>query len=156
VWEPIVHPHISTATLFDEPRYFVLASDHPLATRHVVTLEDVEDEPFFGFPPEFYDDPTVATWTDYHQLQPRRDGRRRPVGAVITNRDEWIDALIRGRAISTTPFSTATYYQWPGVTFVPAEGIDPVSVAVAWRHDLPSALVTHFVDVVLELRQIRA
>lgn len=152
VWDPIQHPEIETVALFQEPRYFVFASDHPLASKSVIRLEDVEDEPFFGFPPEYYDDPTVAVWSDFFQLQPRPDGRRRPIGAVVTNRDEWVDALIQGRAISPTPFSTAAYYSWPGVTFVPAEGIEPVTVSVAWRRDRPSPLVANFVAVVRELQ----
>lgn len=151
VWDPIAHPKIETVLLFEEPRYFVFASDHPLASKSVITLEDVEDEAFFGFPPEYYDDPTVATWADFYQLQPRPDGRRRPVGADVTNRDEWVDGLIRGRAISTTPFSTAMFYDWPGVTFVPADGIEPARISIAWRRDKPNPIVSNFVELVREL-----
>lgn len=153
VWEPIVHPEIETRVLFEEPRYFVFASDHPLAEQSVVSLEDIEDEAFCGFPPEYYDDPTVALWADFYQLQPRPDGRRRPVGAEVTNRDEWVDALIRGRAISTTPYSTAMFYNFPGVTFVPSEGIEPARISIAWRRDRPNPIVNNFVELVRELQE---
>jgi DNA-binding transcriptional LysR family regulator len=151
VWEPIRHPQIETEPLFQEPRFFVFADGHPLAARNVVRLEDVEDERFFGFPPEYDDDPTAATWSDFYQLQPRPDGSRRPVGAVVTNRDEWVDALTRGRAISTTPLTTVTNHPWPGVSFAPAEGIEPATVSIAWRRDRLDPVVSNFVDVVREL-----
>lgn len=155
VWEPIPHPGISTLALFDEPRCFVVAKDHPLATRDFLSLADVEDEAFFGFPPDCYDDPTVAAWTDFFQLQPRPDGVRRPVGAIVTNRDEWLDALARGRAISTAPGSSEWLTPVPGVRYVPAVGIEPVTVALAWRSDRPSPVVANFVELVRELRDGR-
>lgn len=151
VWEPIRHSQIETRPLFQEPRYFVFADDHPLARRSVVRLEEVEDEAFFGFPPEYDDDPTATTWSDFFQLQPRPDGRRRPVGAEVTNRDEWVDALTRGKAISTTPATTAANHPWPGVSFVLAEGIEPTTVSIAWRRDRPDPVVSNFVDVVREV-----
>ena len=114
-------------------------------------LEDIEDERFFGFPAEYDNDATATTWNDFYQLQPRPDGRRRPVGAEVTNRDEWVDALTRGRAISTTPFTTAVNYPWPGVSFAPAEWIEPTTVSIAWRRDSPNAIVSRFVGVVREL-----
>lgn len=151
VWEPISHPEVETRLLFEEPRYFVLAEGHPLASRSVLRLEDVEDEPFCGFPARYYDDPAIAEWADFYQLQPRPDGSRRPVGALVTNRDEWVDALSRGRVISTTPETTATRHPWPGVRFIPAEGIEPAGISVAWRRDRPNPIVANFVRIVEEL-----
>ncbi|MCU1489402.1 MAG: hcaR 3 [Acidimicrobiaceae bacterium] len=148
VWDPIRHPQIETRALFQEPRFFIFAENHPLARRSVVRLEEVEDEAFFGFPPEYNDDPTAATWSDFYQLQPRPDGRRRPVGAEVTNRDEWVDALTRGKAISTTPATTAANHPWPGVSFVLAEGIEPTTVSIAWRRDRSSPVVSNFVHLV--------
>jgi DNA-binding transcriptional LysR family regulator len=151
VWEPIVHPEIETRTLFEEPRYVVFSDDHRFARQAVVTVDDLEDEPVCGFPAAYYDDPTVAAWGDAFQLQPRPDGTRRRVGAVVTNRDEWVDALIRGKAVSPTPYSTAQYYHWPGVTFAPLEGALPIKVAIAWRRDRSSPVVSNFVEVVRDL-----
>lgn len=155
VWLVAPHPLIEAVPLFEERRWFVLASGHPLAARSTLSLEDVEDEPFFGFPPEYDEDPLAAAFRDFCQLQPRPDGRRRLEGAVVTNRDEWVDALVRGLAISTTPESsvTRTLAGWPGITCVPATGVEPITVAVAWRRDRWTATVQNFVDLVLELRE---
>ena len=68
---------------------------HDERERDALTLEDVYDEPFGGFPPEYESDETATAYGDYYQLQPRTDGSRRPIGAIVTNRDEWIDALTR-------------------------------------------------------------
>lgn len=157
VWLVASHGLIDAIPLFDEPRWFVLASESPLAARDALSLEDVEDEPFFGFPPEYDDDPVATAFRDFCQLQPRPDGRRRPEGAVVTNRDEWIDALVRGLAISTTPESsvTRTLAGWPGITCVRASGIDPITVAIAWRRDRANGAVRNFVELVLELRETK-
>lgn len=151
VWEPIRHPKIETRTLFEEPRYFVMSDSHPLAGKDVVTLDDVHDQPFFEFPTEYQADETAMTYGDYYQLQPRPNGTRRPIGAIVTNRDEWADALTRGLAISTAPATTATHHPWPGVIFVPAVGIGPAKVAIAWRRDRLTPIVENFVETVLEV-----
>lgn len=153
VWLPVEHPAIEHALLYEEQRVFVLAEDHSLAARRVLTLEDVEDERFFRLA-GMADDPLVAAWNDFWQLQPRPDGRRRPTGAEVATEEEWLDALTRGLAISTTAASASIFYPWPGVTYVPAEGIPPAPVAIAWRREPVSATVTNFVRLVRELRGV--
>lgn len=151
VWLPVEHPAIASELLFEEPRLFVLAEDHPLAAKSGLGLEDVDDESFFRLA-GMTDDPFVAAWNDFWQLQPRPDGRRRPTGAEVASEEEWLDGLVRGLAISTTALSAPIFYPWPGVTYVAAEGIPPAPVAVAWRRDRTSPLVENFVNLVRELR----
>jgi DNA-binding transcriptional LysR family regulator len=147
---PLPHPLIATERLYDEPRVFVLASSHRLASKVSIGLEDVEHEAFFSLSGS-EGDPTATAWDAFWQLQPRPDGTRRPVGAVVATEEEWFDALIRGRAISTTAISAATLFPLPGVTYVPAEGLDPVTVAIAWRTDRVNRLVVNFLELVREL-----
>jgi DNA-binding transcriptional LysR family regulator len=151
VWEPIRHAHVETYALFQEPRLFVLGAGHRLVGRSSIGLEDIEDEAFCGFPLESYGDPAVAEWADFFQLQPRPDGQPRPVGARVTNRDEWVDALTRGLAISTAPYTTAVRHPWPGVVFVPARDLEPATISVAWRTDRPNPVVDNFLEVVREV-----
>lgn len=150
VWLPILHPAIETEPLFEEPRVFVLSSAHPLAKHDLLRLANVEEEPFFSLA-DSAGDPTASAWNDFWQLQPRPDGRRRPIGAEVANEEEWLDALARGRAISTTALSAATFYPWPGVAYVPAADLTPATVAIAWRRDRWSTLVDNFVSVVRDL-----
>jgi DNA-binding transcriptional LysR family regulator len=152
VWLPIEHPQIETERLFEEPRYFIVANDHRLARRRSIRREDVEDEPFFTWPESWGLSPTAMAWGDFFQLEPRLDGTRRVSGAEVHDEDEWLDALVRGRAISTAPASAKTYYPWPGITFIRAQGIDPAVVAVAWRRDANNPLVTSFLEIVREVR----
>lgn len=151
VSQPLPHPLIATEPLYQEPRVFVLASSHRLASKASIRLEDVEDEAFFGLF-GMDDDPTATAWDAFWQLQPRPDGTRRPVGAVVSNEEEWLDAIIRGHAISTTALSAAAQYPWPGVSYVPAEDLDPVTLAIAWRTDRPNQLVANLVELARELR----
>jgi DNA-binding transcriptional LysR family regulator len=152
VWLPIEHPQIETEQLFEEPRYFIVANNHRLARRRAIRREDVEDEPFFTWPESWGLSPTAMAWGDFFQLEPRLDGTRRVSGAEVHDEDEWLDALVRGRAISTAPASAKTYYGWPGITFIRAQGIEPAVVAVAWRRDENNPLVTNFLEVVREVR----
>lgn len=152
-WLPIEHPAIETEVLYEEPRFFVLAAAHPLAKRNVIRLEEVENEPFFELA-GMEDDPVAVAWNDFWQLQPRPDGRRRPIGAVVSNEQEWLDGLVRGRAISTTGQSARNFYPWPGITYVEAEDISPARVAVAWRNDRVTPLVENLLAIVHELKDV--
>lgn len=70
----------------------------------------------------------------------------------MRDEDEWLDALVRGRAISTAPASAKTYYPWPGIKYIRAQGIDPAIVAVAWRRDKNNPHVTDFLEIVREVQ----
>jgi DNA-binding transcriptional LysR family regulator len=152
VWLPIDHPQIETERLFEEQRYFIVANDHRLAQRRTIRREDVEDEPFFTWPESWGLSPTAMAWGDFFQLEPKLDGTRRLSGAQVHDEDEWLDALVRGRAISTAPASAKTYYPWPGIKYIRAQGIDPAVVAVAWRRDESNPLVENFLEIVREVR----
>lgn len=153
VWLPIEHPQIETERLFEEPRYFIIASNHRLAARRTIRREDVDNERFFSWPESWGLSPTAMAWGDFFQLDPKLDGTRRGSGAEAHDEDEWLDSLFRGRAISTAPASAKTYYSRPGLKFIRAQGVDPAIVAVAWRRDeTTNPLVTNFLDIVRELR----
>lgn len=150
-WLPLAHPQIQAEVLFEEPRLFVLAKTHPLSKRPALSIDEVAHEPFFELESD-HDQPLVAAWNDFWQLQPRSDGVRRPIGAVVANEEEWLDALARGLAISTTAISAAKFYPWPGIAYVDAVDIPPAKVALAWRSDRQSHLVENFVALVDELQ----
>lgn len=152
VWLPIDHPHIETEPLFEEQRYFIVADNHRLASQESIRREEVDDEPFFTWPASWGLSPTAMAWGDFFQLDPKLDGTRRIGSIHVRDEDEWLDALIRGRAISTAPASAKTYYPWPGISYVRAEGIDPAVVAVAWRRGDTSRLVSNFLELVREVR----
>ncbi len=152
VWLPIEHSEIATEGLFEEPRYFIVADSHRLAGKQFIHREQVDDERFFTWPESWGLSPTAMTWGDFFQLNPKLDGTRRVSGAEAHDEDEWLDHLIRGRAISTAPASARTYYSRPGLKFIRAQGTDPFTVAVAWRRDESNPLVSNFLDIVRELR----
>lgn len=152
VWLPIEHPEIETERLFEEPRYFIVSKNHRLAGRRAIRREDVEDESFFTWPKSWGLSATTMTWGDFFQLQPKLDGTRRVSRAHVRDDEEWLDALVRGRAISTAPASFKTYAPWPGITFIPAQGIDPAVVAIAWRRDKNNTQVDNFLEIVREVR----
>lgn len=156
VWLPINHPEIETERLFEEPRYFIVASSHRLAGRETIRREEVDDERFFIWPASWGLSPTAMAWGDFFQLDPKLDGQRRVSGALAHDEDEWLDALVRGRAISTAPESARTYYPWPGLRYIRAEDIAPAVVAVAWRRDTNNPLVTSFLEIMREVRDTAA
>jgi DNA-binding transcriptional LysR family regulator len=152
VWLPIDHPDIETERLFEEGRYFIVADNHRLARKRLIRREDVEDERFFTWPESWGLSPTAMAWGDFFQLEPKLDGTRRVSGAQARDEDEWLDALVRGLAISTAPASAKTYYPWPGIKYIRAQGIEPAVVAIAWRRNENNPLVTDFLEIVREVR----
>ena len=152
VWLPIEHPDIKTERLFEEPRYFIVSDSHRLAERREIHREEVDNERFFTWPESWGLSPMTMAWGDFFQLEPKLDGTRRDSGAEAHDEDEWLDHLVRGRAISTAPESARTYYSRPGLKFIRAKGIDPAVVAVAWRRDDYNPIVSNFIDIVRELR----
>lgn len=152
VWLPIEHDQIKTEPLFEEPRYFIISSNHRLAEESTIHREEVDDERFFTWPESWGLSPTAMAWGDFFQLEPKLDGTRRGSGAEAHDEDEWLDHLVRGRAISTAPVSAKTYYSRPGLKFIRGEGIEPAVAAVAWRRDGNNSLASNFLNIVRELR----
>jgi len=145
---PLEHPALEVRVLFEEPRVFLLAEDHPLADRPALTLEDLRDVPCIGLAGAD-EDPLVRAWVDFWTAAVLPDGSRRRVAAIIRDIDEWLEATAAGVGVNPTSASVVRQYARPGLRAVPGPELAPARHAVVWARDRPDPAVAAFVEVAL-------
>jgi DNA-binding transcriptional LysR family regulator len=135
----LVQDWLSIETLFVEPRLLVTSSESPLAARRQVTLEEVINEAFVGRrAPEY--------WRDFWLAVDSRGSHPVKLGADVGSVDECFEAILSGRGVAFTQASTQRFYDRPGLTFIPVEGLPPSPLAIAWRNDMDAPPVNDFVE----------
>jgi DNA-binding transcriptional LysR family regulator len=125
-----------------EPRFAVLAADHPLADRAAVDFAELADEPWMHVA-------TDPLWCDFWRVAERRSEPPR-VGAVCRTRDELFEAARARRAIGLVPQSVARAQAWPDLAFVEVRDIPPSTLAIAWRSANDQPAVRNFVNLATE------
>jgi DNA-binding transcriptional LysR family regulator len=147
---PVEAPGLTLEVVAEEPRVFVLASGHPLAGRSSLDLTEVAGLPWVAAPPSV-DGCAPSAFRDDWLAVPRPGGggpAAGPViGAVARTIEEWREYIVAGRGIGLCPASAEAFSARPGTVFVPARGVPPTSLCVAWRADDPRPAVLGFVKV---------
>jgi DNA-binding transcriptional LysR family regulator len=92
-----------------------------------------------------------ARWRDEWLVSPRPGGDAPVIGAVAATIDEWREHIVAGRGISLCPASSEEYNARPGLVFVPAKGVPPTSLCVAWRAGDERPVVRRFVELALSI-----
>jgi DNA-binding transcriptional LysR family regulator len=143
---PVDAPGICLEPVSQEPRVFVLASGHPLASRPSLTLADVAGLPWVAAPLSA-DGCAPAAFRDDWLMVPRPGGDVPVIGAEARTIEEWRELIAAGRGISLCPASSEAFSARPGIVFVPARGVPDTSLCVAWRADDLRPAVLGFVKV---------
>lgn len=130
---------LSMETLFVEPRLLVTSSDSPLAVRGQVSVEEVADEAFVGRRAPDY-------WRDFWLAVDSRGPHAVKMGADVGSVDECFEAILSGRGVAFTQASTKRFYDRPGLTFMPVQGLPPSPLAIAWRNDMEAPPVDDFIE----------
>jgi DNA-binding transcriptional LysR family regulator len=143
---PVEAPGISLEQVCAEPRVFVLATGHPLASRPVLEPADVAGLPWVAAPLSV-DGCAPARWRDDWLMVPRPGGDVPVVGAVAATIEEWREHIAAGRGISLCPASSEAFSARPGIVFVPSRGVPVTALCVARRGDDVRPEVLAFVKV---------
>lgn len=123
--------------LSDEPRLLAVATDHELASRQSVTVEDLVDYTLpdhLSFPREMMDSfvpPRTSSGRSLHRIEVR----------------SFTDALMRvanGELVQPTVGSFIDYHAHPGVTSVPIRDLPPSQTALVWLAGTETATVRAF------------
>ena len=135
----LLRPPVSAAGLAveevaSEPRVFVLAAGHRLASRSSLDLAEVAGLPWVAAPLSV-DGCVPAAFRDDWLAVPRPDGGVPVVGAEARTIEEWREYVVAGRGIGLCPASAEAFSARPGTVFVPARGVPPTTLCVAWRAD---------------------
>jgi DNA-binding transcriptional LysR family regulator len=144
---PIKQPDLVVGpTLMREPRVLAVATDHPLAGRERISIEDLGHYPVAPItdePKELID--TVIPRKTPGGRQIRRL-RRRP-----TTPHEVTALIARGRIVHPTTPSFAEYFGHPGVRYIPIADMPPSSTGLVWRRRASDPRLRAFIATAREL-----
>jgi DNA-binding transcriptional LysR family regulator len=144
---PIEQPDLMVGpTLAREPVVLAVASDHPLANRERVSIEDVADyrvAPITDAPRELID--TVMPRRTPGGRQLRRLTRRPKTPHEVTT------LIARGRIVHPTVPSFAEYFGQPGITYVPISDMPPLKSGLVWRRRASEPRLREFIRVTREV-----
>jgi DNA-binding transcriptional LysR family regulator len=145
---PVSASGLAMEVVSSEERVFVLASGHPLASRSFLELSEVAGLPWVAAPLSV-DGCAPAVFRDDWLAVPRPGGGVPVVGAEARTIEEWREYIVAGRGVGLCPESAEAFSARPGTVFVPARGVPPTSLCVAWRADDLRPAVLGFVKVAL-------
>jgi DNA-binding transcriptional LysR family regulator len=143
---PVSASGLAFEQVAQEPRVFVLASGHRLASRSFLELAEVAGLPWVAAPLSV-DGCAPSVFRDDWLAVPRPDGGVPVVGAEARTIEEWREYIVAGRGIGLCPASAEAFSARPGTVFVPARGVPPTTLCVAWRADDLRPAVLGFVKV---------
>jgi len=135
---------VAMETVLTEPRFIVLREGHPLAERESLRPQDVVGEPWIYV--EGADPKTRAFWSleDFRE-EPLKTGTR------VNSFEEAFGAVLAGLAITCQGESAIRTVgaAFPQLRPVPLKGVEPATVAVAWRSGEETHLTRAFVATAL-------
>lgn len=154
---PLTQPDIVVGPLLSEgdPRVVMVATDHPLARRDSVSVEDFADHPVRR-PPDAPEELALAAC-------PSTTPSGRPIvpsDLEVNDDSELLLLIAQGRLVHPTVAPFAEHFRHPGIAIVPVRDLPPSSSALAWLRGQPDPARDAFVAVVeavvAENRQIPA
>ena len=144
VWLPFADEQLAFELIAEEPRLAALSSDHPLAAREELRIEQLVDEPW----PYVDTDPVaLGFWTCIES----RGGAAARRGPTVASMEGIFEAVRAGLCVATVPRWFATVQSWPGLAFRPVAELAPATLAIGWRADEASPLVQAFVETARSL-----
>lgn len=125
---PFPDDRLHLTELWAEPRVLVVATDHRLAGKESVSVDDLADEALPQCPN------AVAQWSDFARLEPRPDGVAAPSAPIdYESFEDKLDLVAEARTVLILAAGDRRPRLRPDLTTVPIEGIDPVRVVLATR-----------------------
>jgi DNA-binding transcriptional LysR family regulator len=126
-WLALDEPDLTAGPMIDrQPRVLAVATDHPLAERASVSIEDLAGQPvsrFTGLPRALWDR-IVPPFTPSGNAIPRT--------AAVKTPNEIFALVARGKIVHPTVRSMADLYPRAGVVFVPIHDMPPLPLGLIW------------------------
>ncbi|MEG8183088.1 LysR family transcriptional regulator [Nocardia terpenica] len=125
---PFPTDRLHLTELWSEPRVLVVPTDHRLAAKESVTVDDLGDEALPHCPN------AIPQWNDFGRLEPRPDGsaaRNAPID--YESFEDKLDLVAEARSVLILAAGDRRPHLRPDLTTVPIEGIEPVRVVLATR-----------------------
>ncbi|MBZ3900410.1 LysR family transcriptional regulator [Streptomyces griseiscabiei] len=107
---------VRTVPLWSEDRVLVVAATHQLAARQTISIEETNEETFFGIEVE------QTLWHDWFAV-PRSGGLIPRVDTTLHTVDEILDVCAAGMGVTLVPSSCTGYWARPDLAYVPIDGL---------------------------------
>ncbi|OBJ51308.1 LysR family transcriptional regulator [Mycobacterium sp. 1423905.2] len=130
---------LATAPLLEEPRDVVLAAGDPLAERRSVSLDDLASRRLLQNPA------SVPEW--YAVASPEL--RRAAVQSSVSGVEQKLELVSARAGFAVLPRSTTMSYRRPDLRVVPADGLAPSRVVLAWDATVADAARDAFIAAAL-------
>ncbi len=132
---PLSSDQLDVTVLAEEPRVVVLPTDHRLAGKESVRLDDIADEPL----------PRVADpdWNAFWRVDPRPDGSRAPDGPLVGTWEDALELVAIGQAVALAPAAARRRLR-ADLTTVPVEDVAPCRIVLASRAGDGNRLLADF------------
>ncbi|TDB73961.1 LysR substrate-binding domain-containing protein [Micromonospora sp. KC721] len=144
LWLPVREPDLTVGPVVrTSPVYLMMSTDHPLARRDEVCLEDLAEcvVPQSARPvPAYWE----AALSPFHTPS----GRPIPRGPEVATWQEVLAAVAAGSTVVPIQAEASRYYAWPGITYVPIRDAEPSQWTLIWRTAGETALIRALAEVV--------
>ena len=131
---PVTDRSFRSIVIGNEPRVAAVPVNHSLASASDVSLSDLVNETLI-----------VVSVTGTTTLDLWPEAPRPPIGADLTNIDDWLIAIAASTGIGVTPASTATLHPHPDVRFIPIRDAPTVPLVLVWPRSNPHPHTKAFV-----------
>ncbi|MEV5574196.1 LysR substrate-binding domain-containing protein [Spirillospora sp. NPDC052269] len=144
---PIREPDIAVGSVvFSERRALMVPTDHPLAARPSVSVEDLAHTTLIPVTGE-----TVPQyWLDAYYPRRTPSGQPIPHGPGATYWQEILSLVGSGKGVSTTCVRAMRYFSRPDVTIVPFHDAPPIEYGLLWPVGRQTARVRVFAELVVQ------
>jgi DNA-binding transcriptional LysR family regulator len=137
---PLRQPDLTVGpVLTTDRRVLAVAESHPLASRRVVTVEDLADQTI-SFMPTI---PTETTEAFTPQVTPSGQPIER---RAVVNTLELMTLIARGELVHATVDSLPEYLSFPGIVYVPFADLPPSSAGLVWRTGAETPAIRAFAE----------
>jgi DNA-binding transcriptional LysR family regulator len=139
--------------LSSEPRVLAVSSDHPLASKDRVSIEDVADYRVMRLetmPNEFHEE-WIPSQTPEGRPIPYQPPSDRSLGDRGRITSELVHLIATGRIVHPTVPSFANMFGHPDIVYVPIKDLPPLRSALVWPRDTKDSRVREFARVAEEI-----
>ncbi|MFF5206602.1 LysR family transcriptional regulator [Streptosporangium sp. NPDC000396] len=146
MWLPVGEVGLHHAVIRTDSRVVALPVDHPLTSRESVSLADLAAEPVIC--PDVF----VSAEAERHWISdPRPDGNPAPRGPSVTQIEDCLLMVARGRGIWLAPEPLSRWAPAVNVRWLPVTDAEPYELAVVWNLRAPGPLVAR---LIAEVRKV--
>ena len=142
---------VVAATLGTEPRLLAVASNHPLAGRTQVSIEDLGNYKVAA--PSILPDDHQEAWVPFQTPSGRPIER---LARRMRSPDELAMLVARGRAVFPTVPSTAAHFGPPNIVLIPIVDLPPIRVVLLATHGEWNPRLREFVRIARDVVADRA